>query len=71
MSFCEYLVTGRRNYRGHTPGTLFEAQHDAAKQRAIGRGDIKVIRLIAPGVPKGATLPDRWPPTVTQTHEGG
>lgn len=62
MTFCEYQVTGTRNYRGHSPGTIFEARHDPAKQRAIGRGDITMLRVHTPDVPEGATFPDGWLP---------
>lgn len=60
--FCEYVVSGRRNYRGHTPGTRFEARHDPAKARAINRGDIRLLRVFEPNVPPGATYPNGWLP---------
>lgn len=65
MIYGEYEVTGRRQYRGHDTGTRFEARHDPAKERAIGRGDIRLLRLIEPAAPPGGTLPDGWltPPT--------
>jgi hypothetical protein len=85
VTFCEYLVTGRRPYRGHNPGTKFEARHDPAKQRGILRGDIRLIRTVEPAVPAGAVFPDGWlpppDPSSSQTaeaaeaashlHEGG
>lgn len=63
MSFGEYLVTGRRRYRGHEPGTTFEAQLERnAEARAIQRGDIRLLRLVEPNVPADATFPDDWLP---------
>lgn len=62
MIFCEYQVTGKRNYRGHEPGTIFEARHDPAKQRAINRGDITLLRIHEPEVPPDYTYPDGWEP---------
>lgn len=57
-----YLVTGRRQYRGHDPGTTFEALLDtAAEQRAVARRDIRLLRRIKPTVPDGYRLGD-WPP---------
>jgi len=63
-----YLVTGRRQYRGHSPGTTFEALLDrAAEQRAIARGDIRLIRRVTPGLEPGSyTLPAGWPPGETE-----
>jgi hypothetical protein len=59
--YGEYEVTGRREYRGHAPGSVFAAQIDrAAEQRAIQRGDIRLIRRVTPAVPPGAVLPDGW-----------
>lgn len=40
-----YRVTGSRAYREHPPGTTFEADLEpAAEARAIGRGDIVLVR---------------------------
>jgi hypothetical protein len=63
--YGEYEVTGRRQYRGHDPGATFEAKHDPAKERAISRGDIRLLRLITPAVPPGATYPEGWLPPPT------
>jgi hypothetical protein len=60
--YGEYEVTGRRQYRGHDTGTRFEAKHDVAKERAIARGNIRLLRLITPAAPRNGTLPDGWPP---------
>lgn len=47
----EYEVTGRREYRGHTLGTVFEARLDrAAEARAIARGDIRLVRVVEPTI---------------------
>ncbi len=58
-----YLVTGRRKYRWHDPGTTFEARLDPdAERRAIARGSIRVIDAIEPKLPdSGYTLPRDWP----------
>lgn len=59
-----YEVTGKREYRGHKPGTVFEAALDApAAQRAINRGDIRLLREFIPDLVEGSyRLPDPWPP---------
>ena len=70
--FGEYQVTGNRSYRGHTPGTIFEAQLDpGAAARAIRRGDICLLRWVDPEVPPGAELPDGWLATQETTTQGG
>ncbi len=58
-----YLVTGRRKYRWHDPGTTFEARLDPdAERRAIARGSIRVIEAIETKLPDGGyTLPRDWP----------
>lgn len=65
-----YEVTGRRQYRGHEPGTVFEAILDrGAEARAVARGDIRLIRHVQPGLePDSFRLPPGWlnpatPPT--------
>jgi hypothetical protein len=51
----KYLVVGKRMYREHRPGTLFEAKLDAkAEARAIGRGDIKFVERIVPALRPGS-----------------
>lgn len=59
-----YEVTGNREYRGHKPGTTFEAVLDPGpEQRAIARGDIRLIDRITPSIRAGSlTMPDGWPP---------
>jgi hypothetical protein len=72
VSFGEYLVTGLRPYRGHEPGTTFEAQLDRnAEARAIRRGDIRLLRWVEPDIPPGAAvLPDGWTAAHNEAPEG-
>lgn len=58
----EYLVTGRRGYRGHQPGSLFMAAlARAVEHRAVARGDIQLVRRITPGLVRGSyRLPAGW-----------
>jgi hypothetical protein len=58
-----YLVTGRRNYRWHAPGTVFDAVLERdAERRAIERGSIRVLELVEPGLENGSyELPKDWP----------
>jgi hypothetical protein len=59
--YGEYLVTGRREYRGHKPGCTFTARLDRrAEQRAMGRGDIRLIQRVEPR-PGPHTFPTGWP----------
>jgi hypothetical protein len=76
MTIGEYLVTGKRNYRGHEPGTIFEARlNPNAEARAINRGDIRLLRQIEPTIQPGSyTFPDGWltdAATTTQQNQGG
>ena len=75
----EYQVVGRREYRGHKPGTVFEARIDRnAAMRAVIRGDIRLLRLVEPVLQPGSwVLPDGWlppptgvPPVSTEAPEG-
>lgn len=63
MTHKRYLVTGKRQYRWHAPGTTFEAILDPdAEARAIERGSIKVIEVVQPELQNGSyQLPDDWP----------
>lgn len=65
-----YEVVGRREYRGHKPGTTFEARIDPGpERRAVVRGDIRLLERIIPSLQPGSvTLPDGW---LTPKHEGG
>ena len=58
----EYEVTGRREYRGHPPGEIFEARIPrAAESRAVARGDIRLLRVVEPQIQSGSyRLPDGW-----------
>jgi hypothetical protein len=61
MRYGVYLVTGKRRYRGHEPGTTFEAALErGAEWRAIDRGDIRLIRRVTPRVPDEHGFPDGW-----------
>ena len=62
MTMGEYEVVGRREYRGHRPGTVFEARLDrAAESRAVARGDIRLLRIVEPQIQSGSwRLPDGW-----------
>lgn len=57
-----YRVNGRRSYRGHTPGSTFEAVlSPAAEQRALARGDISLIRRVIPTIQPGSyVFPAGW-----------
>ncbi len=61
MSMGEYEVTGKREYRGHSPGSVFQARIPAGPAgRAIARGDIRFIREVTPELQSGWHLPDGW-----------
>ena len=62
VEFGLYRVVGNRAYRGHAPGEEFEARLDQnAAARAVMRGDIELLRRIAPGLAPGSyTFPDGW-----------
>jgi hypothetical protein len=64
-AYSRYLVLGTRLYRGHAPGTIFEAALDPqAEQRAIERGAIEVLDRIEPSLDsEGYQLPPDWPPS--------
>lgn len=59
----EYRVTGRREYRGHTPGSVFQALLEPGpERRAVARGDIALLRRMRPSVDASAvTIPDGTP----------
>jgi len=60
--FGVYRVIGRRKYRGHEPGTVFEAYLDpAVEQRAIARNAIELLRRESPTVePAKYEPPAEW-----------
>lgn len=66
--FGVYEVIGARKYRGHDPGTVFEAQLDpGVEQRAIDRRAIRLIRRVTPSVvPAHFTPPANWPTEAPQ-----
>lgn len=57
-----YVVTGPRAYRGHQPGSTFEASLDPlAAQRALDRGAIQVVEQSRPSLQPGSvTVPPGW-----------
>jgi hypothetical protein len=69
VSHKRYLVTGRRKYRWHEPGTVFEAQLDPeAERRAIERGSIRVLTVVHPHLENDTyTLPQNWPREVADS----
>lgn len=62
LTMGEYQVVGRREYRGHPPGEIFEANLESnAARRAIQRGDIALLRVVKPELQPGSwVLPDGW-----------
>ncbi len=68
MTHKRYLVTGKRQYRWHKPGSTFEAQLDPlAEQRAVERGSIRVLEVVKPGLTYGSyALPTDWPPVADE-----
>jgi len=73
-----YTVTGKREYRGHAPGTRFEAFIPAGPEaRAIARGDIRLEHRTHPTLPPDYGLPAGWDtqdneaPTGASLVEGG
>ena len=62
VEFGLYRVSGRRNYRGHEPGSEFEARLDRnAERRAAARGDIQFLGHVTPELQPGSfTFPNGW-----------
>jgi hypothetical protein len=58
-----YQVTGKRAYREHEPGEIFDALLDPnAEARATARGSIKLIERLTADLPPGKyRLPLGWP----------
>ena len=71
--FGLYRVTGRRNYRGHEPGSEFEARLDRnAERRAVIRGDIELLERVTPELRPGSfTFPQGWLPSRTRSDHRG
>jgi hypothetical protein len=67
-----YLVTGKRAYREHEPGTVFEAHIPwGPEQRAINRGSIRLLERMVADLPPGRyRLPLGWPTYTTARKEG-
>lgn len=64
-----YRVTGKRDYRGHTPGTEFAALIEPrAEYRAVMRGSIEKIGTVVPE-PGPFTFPQGWLPPVNDDRE--
>lgn len=57
-----YLVTGRRPYLGHPPGSVFELRLDRfAERRALALGDIVLLEETLPELQPGSyTFPAGW-----------
>jgi hypothetical protein len=60
-----YEVTGPRIYRGHPPGTIFEARiAPGPENRAINRGSITLLERVPDDLrPNSYRLPDGWSTT--------
>ena len=68
-----YRVIGKRDYRGHVPGTEFVARIEPnAERRAVARGAIQLLARVTPALEPGTyTFPDGWlAQPHTSTHEG-
>jgi hypothetical protein len=64
-----YLVTGKRKYRWHEPGTTFEARLDPdAERRAIERGSIRVLEEVEVRV-GSFELPEDWPQAAADAQQ--
>lgn len=72
MTHGLYEVTGRFAYRGHAPGTRFEASLSRpAERRAIARGDIRLVERVTPSIRAGSyKLPDGWAAAVNREAPG-
>lgn len=68
-----YQVSTRRGYRGHEPGSSFEARLEPhAERRAVDRGDITVIERSTPQLRPGSyLLPRGWPTTIEEAVSHG
>lgn len=58
-------MTGKWSYRDHPPGSTFEAViEQAAEERAVARGDIRVLERGTPQIRPGSfVLPVGWQST--------
>lgn len=57
-----YRVLGSRAYRGHEPGTTFEAVlAPTVEARAIRRGAVELLERVTPALKEGSyALPSGW-----------
>jgi hypothetical protein len=56
-----WKVTGRRIYRGHEPGEVFEASlFEDVAGRAVARGDLVLLEEFVPALPGEWCLPEGW-----------
>lgn len=69
----EYQVTGRLAFRGHKPGTRFEAKLDPrAEARALMRGNIRLIQQSKPSLKRGTfALPAGWLNPMREVYQDG
>lgn len=62
MTGGRYRVTGSRAYRGHAPGSVFDAVMPASVEaRAVRRGSVELVERITPALQEGSyELPSGW-----------
>lgn len=71
MTYGRWQVIGRRKYRGHPTGTVFDADlQDGPASRAIARRDIVLLEHIEPGLPPEYTFPEGWLTAAQANHRG-
>jgi hypothetical protein len=68
----KYEVTGTRIYRGHPPGSIFEARIPPGPEtRAIARGSITLLERVPDDLrPDSYQLPAGWLTTAAQKGSG-
>jgi hypothetical protein len=65
-----YRVLGKRDFRGHTPGTEFPALLPPQQERrAVMRGSIEKIGTVVPA-PGPFAFPEGWLEPVTDNQGG-
>lgn len=73
VPFGLYRATGKREFRGHAPGTEFVARLDRpAEGHAVRRGDIELLKRVRPALEPGSfTFPEGWlsGPEINQSTE--
>jgi hypothetical protein len=69
--YGEFQVVGKRAYRDHPHGTVFQARLERnAEGRAIARGDLLLLRVVEPCLQPGSyTFPTGW--LTATNHEAG